>query len=209
MGVARATGRALAQRPQSLAGSGLTSLRASLVSPTLRRPRARLGDQQLGTGFVDVALAHHAAVGECRVELARALAAHLHHRRAATAQVVQAVGAPDDGAEALRGGLADLDVLRAGAAQSDSAISLAFRRDSQRGRARASRRPESAPATCGSPLGVPLHGPCRRCGQPVCRDIPYSSGPLWPVTVELVIWFQQLRPGVSSVEPQPGKWLWS
>ena len=33
------------------------------------------------------------------------------------------------GAEALRGGLADLDVLRAGAAQSDGVISLAFGRD--------------------------------------------------------------------------------
>jgi nucleoside-diphosphate-sugar epimerase len=34
-----------------------------------------------------------------------------------------------DGAEVLRGGLADLDVLRAGAAQSDGVISLAFGRD--------------------------------------------------------------------------------
>ncbi len=33
------------------------------------------------------------------------------------------------GAEVLRGGLADLDVLRAGAAQSDGVISLAFGRD--------------------------------------------------------------------------------
>ena len=35
----------------------------------------------------------------------------------------------DAGAEALRGGLADLDVLRSGAAQSDGVISLAFGRD--------------------------------------------------------------------------------
>jgi nucleoside-diphosphate-sugar epimerase len=35
----------------------------------------------------------------------------------------------DAGAEALRGGLANLDVLRAGAAQSDGVISLAFGRD--------------------------------------------------------------------------------
>ena len=35
----------------------------------------------------------------------------------------------DAGAEVLRGGLADLDVLRAGAAQSDGVISLAFGRD--------------------------------------------------------------------------------
>ncbi|MFF9184733.1 SDR family oxidoreductase [Streptomyces misionensis] len=35
----------------------------------------------------------------------------------------------DAGAEVLRGGLADLDVLRAGAAQSDGVISLAFNRD--------------------------------------------------------------------------------
>jgi nucleoside-diphosphate-sugar epimerase len=35
----------------------------------------------------------------------------------------------DAGAEALRGGLTDLDVLRAGAAQSDGVISLAFGRD--------------------------------------------------------------------------------
>ncbi len=35
----------------------------------------------------------------------------------------------DAGAEALRGGLADLDVLRAGTAQSDGVISLAFGRD--------------------------------------------------------------------------------
>jgi nucleoside-diphosphate-sugar epimerase len=35
----------------------------------------------------------------------------------------------DAGAETLRGGLADLDVLRAGAAQSDGVISLAFGRD--------------------------------------------------------------------------------
>jgi nucleoside-diphosphate-sugar epimerase len=35
----------------------------------------------------------------------------------------------DAGAEALRGGLADLDVLRAGVAQSDGVISLAFGRD--------------------------------------------------------------------------------
>ena len=35
----------------------------------------------------------------------------------------------DAGAEVLRGGLADLDVLRAGAAQSDGVISLAFRPD--------------------------------------------------------------------------------
>lgn len=41
-----------------------------------------------------------------------------------SAQAVKAAGA-----EALRGGLADLDVLRAGAARSDGVISLAFGRD--------------------------------------------------------------------------------
>jgi nucleoside-diphosphate-sugar epimerase len=40
-----------------------------------------------------------------------------------------ATAVQDAGAEALRGGLADLDVLRAGAAQSDAVISLAFGRD--------------------------------------------------------------------------------
>ena len=45
-------------------------------------------------------------------------------RSEATAQAVI-----DAGAEPLRGGLADLDVLRAGAAQSDGVISLAFGRD--------------------------------------------------------------------------------
>jgi nucleoside-diphosphate-sugar epimerase len=45
-------------------------------------------------------------------------------RSDASAQAVTAAGA-----KALRGGLADLDVLRAGAAQSDGVISLAFGRD--------------------------------------------------------------------------------
>ncbi len=45
-------------------------------------------------------------------------------RSDASAQTLQAAGA-----EALRGGLADLEVLRAGAAQSDGVVSLAFGRD--------------------------------------------------------------------------------
>ncbi len=58
------------------------------------------------------------------------------------------------GAEALRGGLADLDVLRAGAAQSDGVISLAFGRDysSPDALARAIAEESAALATLGEEL---------------------------------------------------------
>ena len=60
----------------------------------------------------------------------------------------------DAGAEVLRGGLADLDVLRAGAAQSDGVISLAFspRYDSAEGLAAAITEESAAMAALGEQL---------------------------------------------------------
>ena len=60
----------------------------------------------------------------------------------------------DAGAEVLRGGLADLDVLRAGAAQSDGVISLAFspRYDSAEGLAAAITEESAALAALGEQL---------------------------------------------------------
>src|SRR5271168_340671 len=58
--------------------------------------RTRLGHQHLGTGFVYVALAHHGAAGERRVELTRSRGADLHHCRTAATQVVEAVRTSDD-----------------------------------------------------------------------------------------------------------------
>ncbi len=69
------------------------------------------GTGTIGTPVVAELLAH----GHSVLALARS---------DASAQAVERAGA-----KALRGGLADLDILRAGAAQSDGVISLAFSRD--------------------------------------------------------------------------------
>lgn len=70
-------------------------------------------------------------------------------RSDASAQVAEAAGA-----EALRGGLADLDVLRVGAAQADGVIHLAFANDfsSPEALAKAIAEESAALATLGEPL---------------------------------------------------------
>ena len=69
------------------------------------------GTGTIGSAVVTELLAHgHTVLGLARSD--------------SSAQVLEAAGA-----QTLRGGLADLDVLRAGAAQTDGVISLAFGRD--------------------------------------------------------------------------------
>jgi nucleoside-diphosphate-sugar epimerase len=78
------------------------------------------------------------------------------------------------GAEVLRGGLADLDVLRAGAAQSDGVISLAFSPDYHSSEGLAAAITEESAATAA--LGAALTGSDRPIvtvsGTQGCRAAP-------------------------------------